>query len=111
MSNWTHVAGIIRVNDMYCLSGGISPQNIIGNDIPYGSEGRLNVEIWENPDKSCVAAYTISVFGDLRDHDSADDIIDWFKKLCNKFISIRDAIIIARNEQNGKSVWVYEDDE
>ena len=104
MSNWTHVAGII-------YGGGIDLNSDIYNDVPYGSEGRLNLEVWKNSDKNFIISHAISVFGDLRDHESAEEIIDWFKGLCNKFIIVRDAIIIARNERNGQAMWVYKEEQ
>ena len=101
MSNWTHVAGIIRIDDFNRCTGG-KPLNFEALiDLPWGSEGFLNMEVWENPDKSSMAGYTVSIFGDLRDHDSADEIIDWFKETCAKFIEVRQAVITVRNERFG----------
>ena len=133
MSNWTHVAGIIRMdsvrfNESYtddyfdkligkeCLFG--SPSNVWDDAeknpddyLPMGSEGSLRKSVWINPDPSIIAAYTISIFGDLRDHDSTDEIIDWFKNKCSK-ISVRQAIITVLNERNGEKTWTYtEEDE
>lgn len=120
MSNWTHVAGIIRVDCFeYNLVDKIN--NIIGKEIhfnsstgewndfgenpdsylPCGSEGSLRATIWENPNKHCAAAYTVSIFGDLRDHDSAIDIIRWFrnKTLALDLVScgVRNACVTAKN--------------
>lgn len=110
MSNWTHVAGVIRVNHMACL--GEPPwktvEHALGN-IPYGSEGFLNYKVWENPQENCIAYYTITIFGDLRDHDDAQEVINWFKEVCNNFGWIRNAVITAENEQNGTITWTWED--
>lgn len=109
MSNWTHVAGIIRVDDFgRCL--GEKPLNLekIIEPLPYGSEGPLEMTVWENPKKYCVFSYVVSIFGDLRDHHSAEEIVEWFKKICAK-LAVRDAVITAQNEWNGTAIWVYEE--
>lgn len=91
MSNWTHVAGIIRVD---CLpiedldfDGLIGEEWHFGDEfyipktgfLPDGSEGSLYKSVWEDPDVS-IARYTVSIFGDLRDREDPQEIIDWFKK-------------------------------
>lgn len=126
MSNWTHVAGIIRVD-------GIARQDfdkIIGKEclwdspievwedaeanpdkyLPMGSEGSLEKSIWENPDKECLASYTISIFGDLRDHHSTKDIIEWFKEKC-KLLWVRNAVITVNNELLGTETYTYKGEE
>ena len=138
MSNWTHVAGIIRMDlfDPYENSN-IDFDELLGKEIrfgdpieewndvdknpnkylPMGSEGSLTKSIWENPDISCIAKYTISIFGDLRDHDDPNKVIEWFKKICTKIDdtdetiggSIRNATITVENEWNGTVNWTYED--
>ena len=72
-----------------------------------GSEGSLQKSVWEDPDRSSVAAYTVSIFGDLRDHDSCDEIIDWFKEKCENLM-VRNAVITVNNERNGTKTWTYE---
>lgn len=124
MSNWTHVAGIIRIDAIRCMEEKIDFDALIGKEydweschdtwinpeeyMPMGSEGSLDKHIWINPDKSCVAAYTVSIFGDLRDHDDPQEIIDWFKSICNK-CWVRNATIVAENERNGTLSWTWED--
>lgn len=124
MSNWTHVAGIIRIDAIRCMEEEIDFDALIGKEydwescrdvwinpdkyMPMGSEGSLNKHIWINPDKSCVAAYTVSIFGDLRDHDDPQEIVDWFKSICNK-CWVRNATIVVENERNGTLSWTWED--
>lgn len=126
MSNWTHVAGIIRVD---CIRGlEVKPDfaQIFGKELhwgstpeeweeyathpegylPSGSEGSLTITVWDNPKKSHIAAYTVSIFGDLRDHENSDEIIEWFKDKCAK-LRVRNACIVAENEHNGVRHWVY----
>ena len=120
MSNWTHVAGVIRVDS---FSGNLDFDDLIGSEwdyygnftkgskrMPDGSEGSLQKSVWKNPDESCVAKYTVSIFGDLRDHDEPQEIIDWFKEVCDS-LWVRQAIITVSNERNGTIDWRYEYDE
>ena len=76
--------------------------------LPMGSEGSLTMSVWVDPDISSLAAYTVSIFGSLRDRNSedADEIIDWFK---NKVSSVmtRNAIIDIGVEFDSHKVWVY----
>ena len=130
MSNWTHVAGIIRV-DGFRVGSDTKPDwdKLLGKELryrdglkkweeaedhperfmPLGSEGSLIKTIWANPDKSCVAAYTVSIFGDLRDHDDPDIIIEWFKDQCSKMF-VRQAAITVNNECNGMRTWAIDDE-
>ena len=119
MSNWTHVAGIIRIDHLgRCLGEKkYDFSKLIGKEIetdedfedaeknpekylPFGSETSLKMVVWENPYKSSLAGYTVSIFGDLRDHDSADEIVEWFKEICAIFV-VRQAAITVQNEQFG----------
>ena len=125
MSNWTHVAGIIRVDLLRPLSDvqEIDFTKMIGKELEYdgdwdsyeehpeeflpaGSEGSLKMSVWANPEKNDATAYTVSIFGDLRHHDDPDEIIEWFKKICEKFM-VRQACITVENEWNGTKNWVY----
>ncbi len=129
MSNWTHVAGIIRVDD-FRINTDTDPDwdNILGKELrykdgckkweeaedhperfmPLGSEGSLIKSIWVNPDKNCIATYTVSIFGDLRDHDDPDAIVEWFKDKCSKML-VRQATITVNNERNGMKTWAIDD--
>lgn len=131
MSNWTHVAGIIRV-DGFRVGANTEPDwdGIIGKELryeddfekwkeaenhpgrfmPLGSEGSLTKSIWANPDKNCIAAYTVSIFGDLRDHDDPDIIVEWFKDKCDKMF-VRQATITVKNEWNGMKTWSIDDED
>lgn len=116
MSQWTHVAGTIRID---CFDyEGVEEQiyNVLGqtwqygDDVdpdteyaPYGSEGSIQYVITENPDESCVAAFVVTFYGDLRDYDNDAEIIAWFEKACNSFI-IRQAVISIDVEYQ-KSVY------
>ncbi len=118
MSVWTHVAGIIRVDGLR-IDDDAKPDwdKIIGKELnwgdpheiwddydknpetfmPCGSEGSLNKVIWENPNKSSLASYTVSIFGDLRDYADFAEIKKWFAKICNE-LWIRNAVITVECE-------------
>lgn len=131
MSVWTHVAGIIRVDGIrrddtdeidfdaiigkQCLWE--SPKEVWEDAeanpdkyLPMGSEGSLQKSVWENPNKNCLDQYTISIFGDLRDHYSTSDIIEWFKGKC-KLLWVRNAVITVENELYGTETYTYVDEE
>lgn len=131
MSAWTHVAGIIRIDDFRFDKNDIldfddifgkeclwkSPMEVWDEQeehperfLPMGSEGSLQKSIWINPEINHIASYTVSIFGDLRDHYNAEGIIEWFKEKC-KLVSVRNAVISVDNSCISKSlVWVYGDD-
>lgn len=135
MSNWSHVAGIIRIDDIRPLNPNVfDADKLIGKELlftdssetwdyafehpeeylPLGSEGSLIKTVWINPKENDMDAYTVSIFGDLRDHHNADEVIEWFKGICDKFKHrIRNAVITIDNEYNGIKTYTYEvqDDE
>lgn len=135
MSVWTHVAACVRVD--YCSlfdpPGGFDFDSIFGLErptisgsscevsedfdnhpekyLPAGSEGTLQKSVWEDPDTSNMARYTVSIFGDLRDHYDPDEIINWFRgRIENEEFSVRQAVITVRNSSYGIRTWVYVDD-
>ena len=129
MSNWTHVAGVIRVDYMKwddipeldfdellgkeCLweadeETWVDADNNPNKYLPMGSEGSLQKSVWIDPDKSNIPRYTVSIFGDLRDHDSCDEIIEWFKNKCKLIGSVRQATITVDNGYYGTKSYTYE---
>lgn len=127
MSNWTHVAAIVRVDSFRIFSSDkLDFSKVFGKELnyddmidrvyynedeflPIGSEGSLQMSVWTNPNTSSVAAYTVSIFGDLRDHNDPDAVIEWFKEKC-QLLMIRQATIVVENEQNGHRTWTYFDE-
>ena len=130
MSNWTHVAAVVRVDSIFAdrhALGGIatqafgkpclweSPMSVWEDQKkhPYeylymGSEGSLNMVVNEEADTSSICLGTITIFGDLRDTNSAEDVVVWFKECLDKLDKnafVRQAVITAQNEQNDTVTW------
>ena len=116
MSIWTHVAGIIRIDDTRFDGSNVKEiKKLVEENLPCGTEGPLEFEIYESPEHSSIAAYVVSIFGDLRDFDSSSDVIDWFKGVCYKveemksddMIFIRQATITSRTEGCKSENWTF----
>lgn len=131
MSCWSHVAAIFRIDDfrfgagpkpdfealfgMECLAD--SPKSVwIEADyspekfLPMGSEGSLRMTVWENPNIHHLAAYTVSIFGDLRDHEDVDGLIKWFDEKCKSVHMLRQAVITVENDYYGVRTKAYGED-
>lgn len=133
MSIWTHVAGIIRVDEGTGNFDNISDlkklfvKDIWGEpkegkcNMPCGSEESLNYSIWENPDKSSICKYTISIFGDLRDFEEPElpEIKQWWDDIIKKLEYVRQAIILIECEETSEPIiykyttkdWMESEDE
>lgn len=116
MSIWTHVAGIIRIDDTRFGGSNVKKiKDLIEEGLPYGSEDSLKFEVYEAVERPSIAAYVVSIYGDLRDFDSSSEVIDWFKGVCYKIeemesdeiISIRQAIITSRTEGRKSENWTF----
>ena len=134
MSNWTHVAAIARIDALRLEEDDIADFDaIFGKNIddypddddfdlefsdiwqdaqehpekymPYGSEGGLKRVVWVN-EPCFLAAYSVMIFGDLRDHHDPKAVIEWFKRSCSK-VNIRQACIDVLNEWYGSETWSY----
>lgn len=109
MSVWTHVAGVIRVDCLRCIGepefNKIFIKSLWGEhnsdcNMPSGSEGSLDFRVIENPDKDAIAAYTVVIFGDLRDFgvDDIHKIEDWWDNVLEECGMIRQAILQIQPE-------------
>lgn len=77
--------------------------------VPTGSEGSLQMSVWRNPSSHEMAMYTVTVFGDLRDHDSIEEIVAWFEACCGK-AWLRQAVVDIHNEVNGHKTVAWEEE-
>lgn len=127
MSIWTHVAAIIRIDSIRDLNLGpqskeeleriLGPVAMRKNSVedwnsctlPCGSEGSLQYTIWENENEHCLAAFTVSIFGDLRDYEETEPIEKWFNEFCGKFPLIRQAICVVEVEYSETKVFQYKE--
>jgi len=92
MSTWTHVAAVIRFDGLQSLGMAIPD---LGNTVSYedekdkwdkctvpcGSEGSLITTLWSNPSKNSIAAWTATIFGDLRDYEDIEEITAYLKRI------------------------------
>lgn len=128
MSNWTHVAGIARVDALRLLPGReVDFEKVFGRELasyddrddwdeydahpelflPCGSEGSLRMSVWVNPNRNHYAAYTVSLFGDLRDYDDPEGVVEWFREKCAG-MDVRNACIEAYDEAGRRARWTFE---
>lgn len=115
MSIWTHVAGCIRI-DSIRIDKADEKRDIkkiseaIRTDIPTGSEGTLNYRIAINYDLCYLAAYVVTIFGDLRDYDNIAEIEQWFNAICSQFF-IRQAVLTIECENGQTKTITYKEKE
>ena len=127
MSQWTHVAAVIRF-DALRLPGmpDMSPQ--LGTparwddggsfdkcDMPCGSEGSLDYAVWENPHTNSISAYTVMIWGDLRDYQDVDEIAAYLDRITSgKMIrsgvaeidvEFHDKIVLRHNCDHENGAW------
>lgn len=114
MSRWTHINGSIRVDWMRGVLPPLPFDEIFKTcdydddeakwkecNVPKGSEGSVRVICLENPNENDLAAYTVVIYGDLRDFGEKADIDgvrDWFYGVCKKLKMIRQAILQVEDE-------------
>ena len=116
MSTWSHVCGCIRIDSFRFPEDEEKEiqkiKDTLGKtvdynsedwdtDLPLGSEGSLNYEVIVNPERSCLAAYTVPIWGDLRDYDNVSEIEEWFEKCCKTVGIIRSAVLQVEVEGYG----------
>ena len=79
--------------------------------MPKGSEESLDYRVIENPDENAICAYTVVIFGDLRDFgkDNINEIKDWWKDILSKFDMVRQAVLQIQPE-DGETLILTEKD-
>lgn len=133
MSKWTHVSGVIRIDDFSFIScrkrnTSKTVEKIIGpmclfekwnkhSKLPTGSEGSIEYKVIQNKDESSLARFTVVFYGDLRDYDDLKEIKQWFIKLREEIeathneMIYRDAILKAWVESTDKPLIIKLNDE
>jgi hypothetical protein len=125
MSTWTHVAATIRF-DALRLPGMPNQKPDLGKtcdfdspaadwdvcSVPCGSEGSLQIHLWENPHPTHIAAFTATIWGDLRDYDSVDEVVEYLNRITDDrmvrqgvaeiAIEYRDAVIVRFDDEQKK---------
>ena len=140
MSQWTHVAGIIRIDSMVAvmnrgepdptekmlrerlgytwdfddLSNRARDTHIDNSDVPFGSEGSVQYDIVQTGSQSSLSWGHIVIWGDLRDFDDPNKIYDW---LLNSLATInedgmgfRDVIVSIVVERSNQYI-IFQDDQ
>ena len=110
MSDWTHVAGVIRIDHLPLLDV-LSPQQvekIVKDDAPIGSEGGLDFHIVKTQILTKLGGPlvwgSITFVGDLRDFNIEDveKVKTWLDGLLQKFdeqaIMVRQGIVLIELE-------------
>ena len=64
-------------------------------NMPLGSEGSLDYRIIRNPNPDAMSAYTVVIFGDLRDYgkDNQEEIVNWWNGVLKDCGMIRQAVL------------------
>lgn len=127
MSQWTHVNGSIRYDSVRQIGYGFQSahdlKEFLGPEaryddseeiwqkstIPCGSEGSLSYTVWEDPRESSLAAFTVNIFGDLRDYNNDEEIIRWLNKITYKKL-IRSGICEINIEHGSYIIAVYDNE-
>ena len=134
MSQWTHVAGIIRVDSIHHLVQPVSDgmiqreiKAVLGKPVdfdglmadgestlPMGSEGSLQYTVTEvDSDYGPVWGH-VALWGDLRDHDDYAAIHEWLydilEELKKRNYGIRQCIVHLDVEYQDKWALIYYDD-
>lgn len=122
MSIWTHVAGVIRVDCLRCIFEHPDFNKIFVKSLwdeynpdcnmPSGSEGSLDFRVIENPNKDSLAAYTVVIFGDLRDFGAEDipTIEKWWNRVLEQCGMIRQAILQIQPEDSDTKILEQKDE-
>ncbi len=122
MSTWTHIHGCIRIDGIPALDNSIQERvrDALGKtcefdspeeswdvcNVPCGSEGSLQYQILTVGDG--MVLYTVAVWGDLRDYEDEQAIIDWFNKVTvDSGLAIRGAVLSYQTGTNDTKTLQY----
>lgn len=122
MSQWTHVAGLVRLDGIGFLKGW-TPEDekrelekvLASSSLPLGSEGPLQYQVQITFPESHLCRGHIALWGDLRDYDDVKEIRKWLEGLISNFsfshylpkespFHIRDAVMSIDVEFSGRRI-------
>ena len=65
----------------------------------------------EKPIKNEACNYTVTIFGDLRSYERAQDAVNWFKEKLKTlgYDNVRNAAITATNEYGPPASWTLDE--
>jgi hypothetical protein len=127
MSQWTHINGSIRIDylqlenpdkeiieDIKKHFGNIcdfySNREMWKNcNVPLGSEGSVQYDVQLTGDAHSLARVRIQIWGDLRNYENTEEIIEWIKQATKELI-IRDGVIQIDVESKEKTILIWNDD-
>lgn len=116
MSQWTHIAGLIRYDAIRTMPiippSQFEPTIFLANvKPPTGSEGPLQWDVNETPMQAALAAYAVSFWGDLRDFGSPEDVmevVDYFQAIV-KGRAVRQGCFTIEVEYGPTTTYTYQD--
>jgi hypothetical protein len=118
MSKWTHVAATIRIDGIRSLLGREpdlgstcefdSPRSDWDAcDVPRGSEGSLQHSLYVNPQAYHLAAYVVTIWGDLRDYEDVGEILAYLERVTKDQL-VRQGIAHVEVEGGPSVVYSYD---
>ncbi|WP_269581878.1 hypothetical protein [Roseibium sp. Sym1] len=75
-------------------------------DVPCGSEGSLMTHLWENPQEHQLAAYTVTIWGDLRDYDDVEEIAAYLQRVTDGKM-VRNGVATVEVEGRQPTILIY----
>jgi hypothetical protein len=81
--------------------------------IPKGSEGSIQYEVILTNDCNSLARIAVAIWGDLRDYENVDEIVNWIKRiggtdLRKDFLGVRSGIVYIEPEFKSPTVLRYD---
>ena len=122
MSVWTHVCGLIYIDDMNldkntATKFGRKLERVYKAEAPVGSEGKLTIKAvrgkecgWNSSEGILSYQWALSIFGGLRDYTDVKYIKSWLDKVAGGVLKawfIRDGIVQIKCENGTEFVWQY----
>lgn len=122
MSQWTHINAVIRFDSLRAV--GLPGLPNLGNtctyesdrkdwddcNVPMGSEGSMQYQVWDNPHTGSLAAYTAMFWGDLRDYEDDKEILEYFARI-TKGQMIRSGLLEIDIEGSTPVIYSFDRDE